>query len=192
MDRKKTARIISMIFQPTFIPIILYLIVAIHFVQSLRGLYLALIGIGLIALAPIGWIYFLARYNKISDPDLPDRRERFLPYIGIVGLYVGCLILFIYLRAPRQVLAITVSYILVTLVGAFISLFWKVSMHLAGVAGPVTALVVLVSPYFALAYLFLIPLGWARYILKKHTLSQIIVGSGISIFITLFAIRLFS
>jgi hypothetical protein len=137
-------------------------------------------------------VYILARYNKISDPDLPDRRERFIPYLSIVGLYIIGFIVFCYLGAPSQILAITASYIAVTFFGAFISLFWKISMHMAGIAGPVTALIFLVNPIFVLAYFLLIPIGWARYILKKHTFPQIVIGSGFSILLTYLIIRLFS
>jgi len=184
MDRKKRAAIISIVFQPTFIPIILYLIVSFHTVQMPQAIVFALIGIIFVTLAPIGLIFLMTRFRKISDPDLPDRRERFLPYISIVVLYIIGLIVFLYLQAPWQIIAITASYIAVTFAGAVISLFWKISMHLAGVSGPITALVFLVNPYFAFAYLLLLPIGWARYALKKHTLLQIIIGSLLSIGIT--------
>ena len=192
METKKIAKGISIIFQPTFIPIALYIIVSLYVAPSVTGFYYALIGIVFITLAPMVLVYILARYNKISDPDLSDRRERFVPYISIVGLYIIGFFVFWLLQAPYPILAITASYIVVTFIGAFVSLFWKISMHMAGVAGPVTALVFLVNPIFILAYLLLIPLGWARYTLKKHTLLQIIMGSGFSVLLTFIVIRFFS
>ena len=192
METRKIAKGISIIFQPTFIPIALYFIVSLSAVPTVKGFWYALLGIVFVALAPIVLVYILARYNKISDPDLPDRRERFIPYLSIVGLYIIGFIVFCYLGAPSQILAITASYIAVTFFGAFISLFWKISMHMAGIAGPVTALIFLVNPIFVLAYFLLIPIGWARYILKKHTFPQIVIGSGFSILLTYLIIRLFS
>jgi len=192
VELRKIAKILSIIFQPTFIPIALYIIVSLYVAPSVTGFYYALIGIVFITLAPMVLVYILARYNKISDPDLSDRRERFVPYISIVGLYIiGFFVLWL-LRAPYPILAITASYIVVTFIGAFVSLFWKISMHMAGVAGQVNALVFLVNPIFILAYLLLIPLGWARYTLKKHTLLQIIMGSGFSVLLTFIVIRFFS
>jgi hypothetical protein len=192
VETRKIAKGISIIFQPTFIPIALYFIVSLSAVPTVKGFWYALLGIVFVALAPIVLVYILARYNKISDPDLPDRRERFIPYLSIVGLYIIGFIVFWYLGAPSQILAITASYIAVTFFGAFISLFWKISMHMAGIAGPVTALIFLVNPIFVLAYFLLIPIGWARYILKKHTFPQIVIGSGFSILLTYLIIRLFS
>jgi len=192
VELRKIAKILSIIFQPTFIPIALYIIVSLYVAPSVTGFYYALIGIVFITLAPMVLVYILARYNKISDPDLSDRRERFVPYISIVGLYIIGFFVFWLLQAPYPILAITASYIVVTFIGAFVSLFWKISMHMAGVAGPVTALVFLVNPIFILAYLLLIPLGWARYTLKKHTLLQIIMGSGFSVLLTFIVIRFFS
>ena len=192
MELRKIAKILSIIFQPTFIPIALYIIVSLYVAPSVTGFYYALIGIVFITLAPMVLVYILARYNKISDPDLSDRRERFVPYISIVGLYIIGFFVFWLHQAPYPILATTASYIVVTFIGAFVSLFWKISMHMAGVAGPVTALVFLVNPIFILAYLLLIPLGWARYTLKKHTLLQIIMGSGFSVLLTFIVIRFFS
>ncbi len=192
MDKKKTAGMISLIFQPTFIPIILYLLVSFQVASGWKAFLYAFIGIGFVTVAPIVLITLLTRLNKVSDPDLPDRRERFIPYMLIVGFYVIVFFLFFFLHAPRQILAITMSYILVTLVGAIISLFWKISMHLAGIAGPITALVFYVHPYFVFTYLLLFLLGWARFTLKKHTLLQIFAGSVFSILLTFLTIRLYS
>ncbi len=74
MELRKIAKILSIIFQPTFIPIALYIIVSLYVAPSVTGFYYALIGIVFITLAPMVLVYILARYNKISDPDLSDRR----------------------------------------------------------------------------------------------------------------------
>lgn len=192
METKKIAKAISIIAQPTLIPIALYLIVSLTIAPSMTGLWYALIGIIFMTLAPMVLVFVFVRSNKITDPDLPDRRERFIPYISIVGLYVIGFVVYWLLHVPYPILAITASYIAVTLVGAFVSLFWKISMHMAGIAGPITALVFLVNPLFVFAYVFLVPLGWARYTLKKHTFSQIIFGSGFSMILTYLIIWLFS
>lgn len=108
METKKIAKGISIICQPTFIPIALYFIVSLSVVPTVTGIWYALLGIVFIALAPIALVFILARCNKISDPDLPDRRERFIPYLSIVGLYLIGFIVFWYLGAPYQILAISV------------------------------------------------------------------------------------
>ena len=53
-----------------------------------------------------------------------------------------------------------------------------------GVAGPVTAMAMIISPYWAFLYLLLLPLGWARIYLAKHDLYQVVAGSVMSIVIT--------
>ncbi|MCX6090305.1 MAG: hypothetical protein NTX88_08080 [Candidatus Atribacteria bacterium] len=192
MDTKKRAELISTFFQPVIIPVILYLLVSFRYASGSDALLYFLLGVVFITIAPVLLITILTKMKIISDPDIPNRRERFLPYLMIVLLYLVGFFIFFVIHAPGQILSITVSYILVTLVGALISLYWKISMHLAGIAGPITALVFYVSPYFLLAYLLLIPLGWARLTLKKHSLSQIMVGSACSIFLTYLVIRFFA
>lgn len=180
MDRKKLAECLSLVFQPQAIAILLYALVSFVFVQGIRAVWFFFLGVLFVSVLPTVLVLWLAERGKVSDPDLPRREERFFPYLGIVGIYGVLFLLLRLLSAPPALLAITLCYIAVTFAGAVISLFWKISLHLAGIAGPVTAMVLLLHPFFGLLYGLLVPLGWARIFLRKHNILQAVCGSLLS------------
>jgi hypothetical protein len=71
--------------------------------------------------------------------------------------------------------------LLVSIISMGINLFWKVSIHCAGVTGPIFALVFV----FGLSALPLIPIvglvGWSRITLKNHTFAQTLGGTLLSL-----------
>lgn len=191
MNKKVLAERVSFVLQPTFVAILLYALIGFTYEKGSRALYFFLAGLILVSIVPTLFVLWLSWRGRVSDPDLPDRRERFKPYLSIAFFYGLALIIFYQYSASFALLAITWCYIAVTLVGAFISLFWKISLHLAGAAGPITAMVILLHPLWGLLYLVLLPLGWARCYLKKHTVPQIVAGSFMSAMLTLGIISLF-
>ncbi|MEN3185105.1 MAG: hypothetical protein ABDK94_01470 [Atribacterota bacterium] len=191
MTKKALAERISFVLQPTFVAVVLYALVSFTYERGVRALYFFVVGLVLVSLVPTLFVLWLSWRGKVSDPDLPDRRERFKPYLLISLFYGLALAIFYFFSASFALLAITWCYIAVTLAGAFVSLFWKISLHLAGIAGPVTALMMLLHPLWGLLYLSLIPLGWARWYLKKHTVPQVVAGSFMSVMLTLGIIALF-
>jgi len=184
MDRKRLAELLSLVLQPQAVAILLYALVSAKYLRGVRALGLFLLSVLFVSVLPTVFVLWLARRGKVSDPDLPRREERFFPYLGIVGIYGVLLAVLVLFDAPPPLLAITLCYIAVTLAGAVISLFWKISLHLAGIAGPVTALLLLVHPLFALLYGLLVPLGWARVVLRKHNVLQAVCGSLLSFGLT--------
>lgn len=184
MDRKRLAETLSLVLQPQAVAVLLYALVSFAFSRGLRAVVFFVLSVLFVSFLPTVFVLFLARRGRVSDPDLPRREERFFPYLGIVGMYGALFVLLFLSSAPRELLAITLCYISVTFAGAVISLFWKISLHLAGIAGPVTALVLLIHPLFAVLYGLLVPLGWARVFLRKHTVLQAVSGSLMSFAIT--------
>jgi membrane-associated phospholipid phosphatase len=58
----------------------------------------------------------------------------------------------------------------------FINLYWKISIHAMGIAGPTTVLVFVFGYWGVLLGLLLLPVIWSRVYLKKHTVAQAITG----------------
>ncbi|MDK2897424.1 MAG: hypothetical protein PWP04_1544 [Candidatus Atribacteria bacterium] len=175
--RDHLAQVISLIFQPPFVAAGLYAVTSIYLSGEGSTLLFFLWGLLWVTLFPLLLVWFLARQGKVSDPDLPNRKERFLPYLTMAGFYGIAWIGYYLFRAPLPFLGITACYLGVILVGAFISLFWKISIHASGLAGPVVALCYYFSPRWALLLVLLIPLGWARLQLGKHNFAQISAGA---------------
>ena len=82
-----------------------------------------------------------------------------------------------WLDASSELLALVVAMVAGVAVALAVSLFWKISIHTACVAGSVCVLGVLVHPAaFALSPL-VIATAWARFTLRDHTAAQVAVGA---------------
>ncbi|RLE72513.1 MAG: hypothetical protein DRZ80_07160 [Thermoprotei archaeon] len=60
----------------------------------------------------------------------------------------------------------------------------KTSVHMAGIAGPVTFFVIIYGINYSTLYLLLLPVAWARYEKRAHNLSQLVLGAIIAIITT--------
>ena len=60
-------------------------------------------------------------------------------------------------------------------------LHYKASGHACGCSGPVAMLSVFVCPWFLFGYLLLTPVIWSSVKLKRHTATQLLVGSVIPV-----------
>ena len=131
----------------------------------------------LIPLASI--LYFGKR-----DIHFEKRETRTAPYIlSIIG-YVAASIVF-WLLGSEVLFLLSLSYNLVTIAITVVNLFWKVSAHTAGVAGPITALVFMFGMGWATLYLLLPIVFIDRIMLKAHSLLQLAAGTLMSVVITI-------
>ncbi len=94
----------------------------------------------------------------------------------------GAVVAWFYQNHTMAVLA--VAYAAVTSAIAIVSLFWKVSAHAAGVAGPITGLIwiygLIPVPFLSLAVL----VAWARWRQGLHTITQLVSGILIAMIVT--------
>jgi len=94
----------------------------------------------------------------------------------IIFYVVGVIVLFA-TGAPPLTSALMVCYLNNTLIVLLFSLFWKISIHAMGISGPATALIYLFG-WPGLLFSLLVPLVvWSRLHLKRHTPSQLIIGT---------------
>ncbi len=99
-------------------------------------------------------------------------------YFSIIGYLLGCVVVFAFSPAPIE----KIVYLTYLFSGLLIFLFshifkFKASGHACGVAGPIWALCYFVHPAFALLLSVLFLVFWSSLRLKRHTTSQLIVGS---------------
>ena len=141
-----------------------------------------LLGISFIVIGPILPLSLMVARGKMTF-DVTNRRDRPLLYLAAIIVYIcGALVAWIFLNHVMTVLA--VAYAAVTSAIAIVSLYWKVSAHAAGVAGPITGLIWVYGlrflPFMGLAFV----VAWARWKLKLHTHWQLICGILIAIIVT--------
>lgn len=122
--------------------------------------------------------------NKNLEIDMPNKEDRLYPLLWILFSYLlGVIGLFI-ISAPLIIIVLMFCYFSNTLMVLLISLFWKISIHSVGVAGPV-AFLIYVFGYPGLIFLILIPIVmWSRLFLKRHTFSQAIAGASLGFALT--------
>lgn len=141
-----------------------------------------LLGLFFIVIGPILPLVIMVALGKLTF-DVRNRRDRPLLYLAAILVYsAGAVVAWIYQNHAMAILA--VAYAAVTSVIALVSIFWKVSAHTAGVAGPITGLIwiygLIVAPFLLLAVL----VAWSRWRQGLHTVLQLVSGILIAMIVT--------
>ena len=175
----RAAQIISIVGLPPLLAIATIVALSSNAISDpAEALRVAVISSFFIAIAPVLYIVYLLRSNKISGgADLQHREERWRPYmVGIGSCVLGFLVL-LQLQAPQSILLLTLCYAINTSVMAVITQRWKISAHAAGAALPATALYAVFGTG-ALAFALVVPMVcWARVRVKMHTVWQVTAGA---------------
>lgn len=122
--------------------------------------------------------------GKKIDMDIPERTDRHYPLILVIITYIIGTIVLYALNAPAITTVLMFCYFSNTLILFLINLYWKISIHAMGVAGPSVALIYVFGP-LGLVFSPIIPLVmWSRLYLKKHTFFQVIIGALLGLSLT--------
>ena len=123
-------------------------------------------------------LYFYRK--KVVDLDI-SKREMRTPFFVIAAAFYSIAAIIFFATNTTILSLLAASYAFVTIILLLVNMFWKVSVHSAGVTGPIFALV-FVFGFMALPLSLMIFLvSWSRIKLKKHTLPQTFIGSLIPI-----------
>lgn len=128
---------------------------------------------------PMLYVGFLVARKKVDGFYIADRSRRLIP---LLVSSASCLVGFIMLRAigaPPSLSAFLLSYAVLGLLAAAANTQWKISLHGAGVCGPLAMLHHLFGP--SAIYWLPLPLAvsWARMALGAHSLPEVAAGCGI-------------
>ena len=191
MTREKgiilTARIISLVFTPFYLPIVglvaLFLFSYMNLMpwgykfQVLTIVYL------LTVVLPTVLIRFYRRYHGWSLFELGSKERRMVPYVISILCYFICIYLMDYLHIPHFMSSIVTAALFVQIACALINVWWKISTHTAAIGGVAGALFVFAeffgfNPVWWLCLVFILAgiLGTSRMILRQHSLAQVIAG----------------
>ena len=139
---------------------------------------------------PLTYIVLGRRFGWVSGFDLPRREER-APFIAVnlTGNGLGFLLLRT-LNAPESLSALLLVYVALGVTMMTISSFWKISLHAGGVGGFAAFLTLTFGPAWALTFLALPLIGWARVYRKRHNWAQVWVGGAVGAVVTLIVLAL--
>lgn len=177
---KILAYAISRIFDPFFeIPVLLSLTVWFAYMNGLSVRFLTTL---LFVDAVLPGIFFihLLRKREVHDWDITKRQER-VPIYGFTLASHLAGILMSVLVGHIHTASILLIFWILGITFFSITLYWKISLHAGVNAALATFLVLVGGKSFIWAYLILLPVGWSRIYLKKHTIQQFAVGALLSI-----------
>jgi membrane-associated phospholipid phosphatase len=70
-----------------------------------------------------------------------------------------------------------------------ISMFWKISIHVACVAGSVAVLAYILGPQWLVLGVAVLAVGWARVLVRDHTKPQVVAGAAVGALVAYSAMR---
>lgn len=132
---------------------------------------------------PIVGIVSFARSRRL-DYDIPERNARTGPFVVANASFLSGFLLLLTGRAPVLLTGLMLAYLINTSVMSVITLAWKISIHAAGITGPLTFLMFKLGPAWSLLYLLVVPVGLIRLRMRQHTVLQVIAGAVLSAALT--------
>jgi len=174
--RNTTAVFISRLFDPVFlIPLMLAAAVAWSLLNGLRWRFI-LILLLIDGLIPFFYFVHLLTTKEISDWDTTKRQQRVKLYGATLIIHaVG--VIFAWALGKIILAKILFSFWTLAFVYTLVTLIWKISLHTGVFATAATFAAVLFGTNWIWLSAFLPVIAWSRLRLKKHTLSQVIVGA---------------
>ena len=126
---------------------------------------------------PLFTIIYYKNLGKLSAFDAPLRQER-IELLVIAAIYnaIG-FILLDHLGASQLIKGLMFCYAINTAIVWRITIYWKISIHMVGIGGPIIALWFSGFEYPIVMGSIIILVSTARVILKAHTPAQVIAGT---------------
>lgn len=182
-----TARLMSMIFTPFYLPIVGLIALFIFSYMSLLPMMYKLVMLAMVYLltvvAPSLLIHLYRLCQGWTSHELGRKERRLVPYIISIVCYFACFFWMEYRNTPRVISIIVVVALTIQMVCALINIWWKISTHTAaigGVAGGLVSYSIAFSfnPLWWLCFVLILAgaVGTARMILRQHSLSQVVTG----------------
>lgn len=187
--KETLAHFISVVSNPPLVAIPVFLVINYTLLSEGDWLWFAGLSILFVSILPIITSTLWIKRKKL-EVDMPKREDRIYPLLMVILSYiVGVMVLYT-LGAPPLTTTLMIAYLNNTIVVLLFSLYWKISIHAMGIAGPATAIIYLFG-WTGLVFSLLVPLVlWSRLYLKRHTPAQLIVGTVLGYLLTAIQIYL--
>ena len=156
-----TARIVSMILTPFYLPVV-----------------------GVLAIFVFSYLStFPWQYHGWTLIQLGQKERRMMPYAISILCYFGCFYIMNLLHLPHLITSVLVVALVIQVLCAIINVWWKISTHTAGIGGVLGGLIAFsvvlsFNPIWWLCLTIIASgvVGSSRIILRQHTLTQVTAG----------------
>lgn len=181
--RDRLARLLSNVFHPFLVSLVtLILVIYLDGATLLDAIKWTVIGFGIVILPLTIYLVINVRRGRYSDWSISIREQRYNIYILAGICFVILVLTFIWAGAPAIAIACLYAALATVVIAALINrLVTKISLHAVAMAGCAAALFWVSPPLGLLLALAGIAVSWARMHLKHHTLTQILLGWGVTI-----------
>lgn len=172
------ARGISFVFNPLWFSI-LFIVYLVSSKGYDRGDSIGIIIAGSLSafILPILIIGYMVKKGMTSHMDIPERSQRVVPFMIFSLIYFVTFLVSVWVGLPGVFNAVLFAIFFNTIVYGIITLWWKISIHCAGVAGYLSATTLIIGPRHIILWLIVPLLCWSRIRLKAHTPMQTLVGA---------------
>lgn len=182
-----TAKVLSVLFTPFYLPILGLLILFIFSYLSLLPLtyklFLLLMFYLFTVFLPTALIRFYRRYQGWTLIELGSRERRAIPYVISIFSYLLCYYIMAATHVPHFMGSILIAALVIQVACAIINLFIKISTHTAAIGGVTGALLAfsVIFSFNSVWWLCIVLLlagmvGTSRMILRQHSLRQVVLG----------------
>ncbi len=170
------ARFVSFIFNPLLILTVLPYFLVYKSTNNVNSALLWTVYTAVFLFAIAVFIFVGVRRKIFTDWDVSVRKQRpvlfsFFLILGVI--YLLGLFLF---QAPRILFIVTTSLLVGVLVVSAINIKIKASLHVATVAALILGIVLGLGGYYIFLLLVVPLVGWSRVKLKRHSVSETVVG----------------
>jgi membrane-associated phospholipid phosphatase len=180
---RRVATLVTTATSPTLLLAGLYPVVGALAVGAV-GVAWSLVGMLFTVVIPAVIVDRGVRSGRYTDHHLREREQRAVP-LGLAALSVATgVVVLLVAGAPREITALQIAVLVTVAVATGITLVWKVSFHAAVVAAAASVLTLLGGPWWALSWLAVPLVGWARLVLRAHTLAQVLAGFAVGAGVT--------
>lgn len=182
-----TARFISVIFTPFYLPLLgLLALFVFSYLSLLPWVYKCTV-LGIVffftVLLPTTLIRIYRHFQGWTLIELGQRERRMVPYLISILCYFVSIYVMDELHIPHFMSNILLVALIIQIVCALINVVWKISTHMAAIGGVTGALAAFsfffhFNPIWWLCLLIFLAglLGTSRLILRQHTLLQVVAG----------------
>ncbi|MEZ4800523.1 MAG: hypothetical protein R2809_12290 [Flavobacteriales bacterium] len=185
---ERLAKVLSLIFHPLWMPLIIYLLVRWldpYYIGQTQADNFVILLLLVNIVAPALSMLIMIKYGMLSSIELRDRKERFGPYLLVIFYYILSYTMLKWQGPilPQEVFSFFVSVILSLIVSLSINMIWKISVHLlaqGGVFGTLLALNSLhksdINVFLMISALAAGLTAYSRLKLHAHTHGQVYAG----------------
>ena len=174
---ERAARLLTEVFTPSHLATLLPPAVGAQ-AAGLAGFAWGCLAAAFTGVIPYAFLLWGVRRGRYGDRHIKDRSQRAVPILfGGASVVVGLALLATLDGVPAQLLALTLAMLAGLAVTLAITAVWKISIHTGVAAGTVVVLMITFGPVAAVAWPLVAATGWARVVLRDHTVAQVLAGA---------------